>query len=285
MKLLVFGRTGQVAREFARHPSSNVLEMLGREQADLCQPDSLTRAIEQFDGDAVINLAAWTGVDSAEADEPQATAVNGFAPGVMARSCAVKGLPFIHVSTDYVFDGKSRAPLTVEHPTEPLGAYGRSKLTGEIAVRNSGVRHIILRTSWVFSSHGNNFVKTMLRLGQEREKVQVVSDQCGGPTPASAIAEALSVATRALVGGHKGGTFHFAGAPETSWANFARAIFRTARLRCEVDDISSSDWQAPAPRPLHSFLDCFTFEQTFGILRPDWRESLPHVLADLGVKP
>jgi dTDP-4-dehydrorhamnose reductase len=258
--------------------------MLGREQADLSQAESLRHAIEDFDGDAVINLAAWTGVDGAEADEPKATIVNGSAPGVMARSCAEKGLPFIHVSTDYVFDGGSPTPLTVEHPTAPLGAYGRSKLAGEIAVRNSGARHVILRTSWVFSSHGSNFVKTMLRLGQERKKVQVVSDQRGGPTPASALADALLVATETLIGGHKGGTFHFAGAPETSWADFARAIFRTARLQCEVEDISTAYWPSPTPRPLYSYLDCFTFEQAFGVQRPDWRESLPNVLADLGMK-
>ncbi|MGB4828374.1 MAG: dTDP-4-dehydrorhamnose reductase, partial [Paracoccaceae bacterium] len=217
----------------------------------------------------------------AETDEAAATVVNGAAPGAMAVACAALGVPFVHVSTDYVFDGAGDRPFRPEDPTGPLGAYGRSKLAGEQAVRASGARHLILRTSWVVSAHGANFVKTMLRLGAERAALTVVADQIGGPTPAAAIAEALITATRAMVGGATGGTHHFAGAPDTSWADFAREIMARAGLACAITDIPTSAYPTPARRPANSRLDCSGFEAAFGIPRPDWRAGLDDILQEL----
>lgn len=282
MKLLVFGKTGQVAQELARRcPVDVTATFLGRDEADLSDPDACARAITAADADAVINAAAWTAVDKAESEEAAAMIVNGAAPGAMARACAARGLPFLHVSTDYVFDGAGDQPFAPDHPTGPLGAYGRSKLAGEEAVRESGAVHLILRTSWVVSAHGANFVKTMRRLGNERDSLKVVVDQVGGPTPAAAIADALFAATRALVDGKTGGTYHFSGMPDTSWAVFARAIMEEADLACRIDEIATSDYPTPARRPLNSRLDCRTLADDFGIQRPDWQAGLTDILKDL----
>lgn len=282
MRILVFGQTGQVARELARRAPAGVsLTQLGRAAADLANPDACAAAIASADVDAVINAAAWTAVDKSEAEEAAATVVNGAAPAAMARAAAARGLPFLHISTDYVFDGAGDQPFAVDHPTAPLGAYGRSKLAGEEGVRAAGGNHLILRTSWVVSAHGSNFVKTMLRLGRERDSLNVVADQIGGPTPAAAIADALFTAAHALRGGAKGGTHHFSGAPDTSWAGFARAIMAGAALGCRINDIPSSAYPTPARRPLNSRMDCAAFLRDFGIARPDWRAGLKDILKDL----
>jgi len=280
MRLLVFGRTGQVATELARLlPAGVTARFLGREEADLMEPGACAARIG--DCDAVVNAAAWTAVDRAEAEEAAATVVNGDAPAAMARACAAQGLPFLHVSTDYVFDGAGDRPCRPDDPTGPLGAYGRSKLAGETGVRGSGARALILRTSWVVSAHGANFVKTMLRLGRERESLNVVADQIGGPTPAAAIADALIVAARAMAQGAPGGTYHFAGAPDTSWADFAREIMARAGLGCAIHDIPTSAYPTPARRPPNSRLDCSALERDFGIPRPDWRAGLDDILQEL----
>lgn len=280
MRALVFGQTGQVARELARSiPSGCDVRFLGRGQADLMQPDACAAAIANCD--IVINAAAWTAVDLAEAHEADATTVNAAAPAAMARACAALGLPFIHISTDYVFDGAGIAPFGVDDPTAPLGAYGRSKLGGEVGVQASGARAVILRTSWVFSAHGSNFVKTMLRLGAARPSLDVVADQIGGPTPASAIADAVWTVAAALHAGHAGGTYHFAGAPDVSWAQFARAIMQEANLACRVQDIASSHYPTPARRPDNSRLDCSATLRDFGLARPDWRAALSAIIKEL----
>jgi len=279
MRLLVFGQTGQVARELARRlPEAR---FLSRAEADLADPAACAAAVAASDADAVINAAAWTAVDKAELDEAAATAVNGEAPAAMARAAAQRGVPFLHISTDYVFDGAGDAPFAPDHSTAPLGAYGRSKLAGEVGVRAAGGRHLILRTSWIISAHGANFVKTMLRLGAEREVLRVVADQIGGPTPAAAIAEALIVAAQALRDGAPGGTHQFSGAPDVSWADFARTIMAQAGLACRIEDIPSTDYPTPARRPLNSRLDCSGFEAAFGITRPDWRQGLSDILREL----
>lgn len=279
MRALVFGQTGQVARELARRlPNAR---FLGRDQADLMNPATCAAAVLAGDADVVINAAAWTAVDKAEADEAAATVVNGAAPAAMARAAAAKGVPFLHLSTDYVFDGAGEMPFLPDHLTGPLGAYGRSKLTGEVGVRAAGGRHLILRTSWVVSAHGENFVKTMLRLGAEREVVRVVADQIGGPTPAAAIARALVVAAGGMCDGVCGGTQHFAGTPDVSWADLARAIMAGAGLACQIEDISTAEYPKPALRPLNSRLDCSGFAATFGITRPDWRRDLSDILREL----
>ncbi len=280
MKVLVFGQTGQVARELARHcPAGVSARFLGRDQADLMHPAACAAAIA--DCDVVINAAAWTAVDRAETEEAAATVVNGAAPTAMAQRCAALGLPFLHVSTDYVFDGSGNAPFRPDHPTAPLGAYGRSKLAGEQGVLAAGGRALALRTSWVVSAHGTNFVKTMLRLGRERDSLSVVADQIGGPTPAAAIADALFTAATAMTQGAPGGIHHFAGAPDTSWAGFARQIMARAGLACQITDIPSSAYPTPARRPLNSRLDCTGFTAAFGLPRPDWRAGLDDILQEL----
>jgi dTDP-4-dehydrorhamnose reductase len=282
MKVLVFGQTGQVATELAlRCPPDVKATFLGRDRADLSDPAACAAAVIAADADAVINAAAWTAVDRAETEEQAATVVNGGAPAAMARACAARGIPFLHLSTDYVFDGAGEAHFAPDHPTAPLGAYGRSKLAGEVGVRAAGGAHLNLRTSWVVSAHGSNFVRTMLRLGRERTSLNVVADQIGGPTPAAAIADALFVAARAMADGAPGGTHHFAGAPDVSWAGFARAIMQGAGLPCTIVDIPSSSYPTPARRPANSRLDCRSFESAFGPARPDWRRGLADILQRL----
>ena len=278
MRVLVFGQTGQVARELQRLlPDATYL---GRDRADLSDPAACAAAIAGGTWDAVINAAAWTAVDKAEAEEVAATVVNGAAPGAMARACAARDIPFLHVSTDYVFDGSGDRAFAVDGPTAPLGAYGRSKLAGEREVQAAGGRWLILRTSWVFSAHGSNFVKTMLRLGAERESLNVVADQIGGPTPAADIAAALVTMARAMAAGQAGGIQHFSGAPDVSWADFARAIMAGAGLSCRIEDIPSSAYPTPARRPLNSRLDCSAL-RAFGLSRPDWRVGLSDVLKEI----
>ena len=283
VRILVFGQTGQVARELARRmPLGVSAKFIGRGQADLADPAACAAAVMAYEGDVVINAAAWTAVDKAETEEAAALVVNGDAPGAMARACAARGLPFLHISTDYVFDGAGDQPFGVDHPVAPLGAYGRTKLAGEQAVQAAGGGHLILRTSWVVSAHGSNFVKTMLRLGAERDSLNVVADQIGGPTPAADIADALYEMAAGLLAGKPGGVQHFAGAPDCSWADFAREIMARAGLACVVHDIPSSAYPTPAKRPLNSRLDCSGLA-LFGIARPEWRVNLDKILQELAV--
>lgn len=278
--LLVFGRTGQVAQELARLAPGAIF--MGRDQADLTDPAACGRIIAQTDCRAVINAAAYTAVDKAETDADTARLVNAEAPAAMAQAAATKGVPFLHVSTDYVFDGSGDLPRDTDAPTAPLGVYGATKLAGEQGVEAAGGQWAIMRTSWVFSSHGANFVKTMLRLGAERDRLSIVADQIGGPTPARDIAAALLVmAGQMIADPAKGGLYHFAGAPDASWADFAREIFDQRGLNCEVVDIPSSDYPTPARRPLNSRLDCSRISKDFGIARPDWRAGLAQVLTNV----
>jgi dTDP-4-dehydrorhamnose reductase len=278
--ILVFGQTGQVARELARLDPGALC--LGRDRADLSDPAACAAAIRTHAPHGVINAAAWTAVDRAEAEEAAATVVNAEAPAAMARACAALGVPFVHISTDYVFDGAGDRPFAPDDPTGPLGAYGRSKLAGEVAVRAAGGVHGILRTSWVFSAHGSNFLTTMLRLGASRDTLNVVADQIGGPTPARAIAAAcLTLADRLRADPALSGTYHLSGAPDVSWADFARAIMDRAGLPCRIDDIPTSAWPTPARRPANSRLDCTTLA-ALGLSRPDWRAALNECLTEIG---
>jgi dTDP-4-dehydrorhamnose reductase len=281
VKALVFGSTGQVAQELrVRLPKA---VFLSRSDADLRAPDRCAEAIAACDAELVINAAAYTAVDQAETDQDLAMLVNGLAPAAMARAAAARGLPFLHISTDYVFDGSGTRPWQPDADTGPLGSYGRTKLAGEHGIHAAGGRFAILRTSWVFSAHGTNFVKTMLRLGKTRDTLSVVADQIGGPTAAGDIAAALIEMGRLLsLGLGAPGTYHFAGTPDVSWAAFAREIFRQAGLKTQVTDIPSQAYPTPARRPQNSRLDCSTTETVFGIVRPDWHKSLNKVLKDLG---
>ena len=284
MPLLIFGATGQVATELrARCPQARVLS---RSEADLADPEACAARVADLAPEAVINAAAYTAVDRAEEEESLATIINADAPAAMARACAAQAIPFVHISTDYVFDGAGEAPFAPDAPVAPLGAYGRSKLAGERGVTEAGGVYAVLRTSWVFSAHGTNFLKTMLRLGAERDELRIIADQIGGPTPAGAIAEAcLAITAQLAKDPAKRGVYHFAGAPEVSWAGFARAIFEAAKLDCAVTDIPSSDYPTPARRPLNSRLDTSTTEARFGIARPDWRAAMHEIIAKLERDP
>lgn len=286
MSVLVFGYSGQVAQELARLVDELKLTFvfLGREDADLSYPDKCEELILAREPAAVINAAAWTAVDAAETAEAEASVVNGEAPGAMARACAKLSIPFLHISSDYVFDGSGHYPWRPHDSVGPLGAYGRSKLLGEKLVQESGARAIILRTSWVFSVHGSNFVKSMLRLGGERRQLNVVGDQVGGPTSASSIARSVATLIEALLKGGPGGTFHFSGAPDVSWAEFAETIMDLAGLSCEIVPILSADYPMASPRPLNSRLDGSTLLDAYGIPRGIWTNDLKHVLTELAEK-
>lgn len=279
MSILVFGKTGQVATELQ---AAAPVTALGRAEADLSDPAACAAAIHAHAPAMVINAAAYTAVDKAETEEALATTVNADAPEAMAQACADLGIPFVHISTDYVFAGGGTAPWSPDAPTAPVGAYGRSKLAGEERVRAAGGAHVILRTSWVVSAHGGNFVKTMLRLGAERDSLRVVDDQIGGPTAARAIAAAcLSIAGQLRDDPSKSGTYHFSGAPDVSWADFAKAIFAQSGLACRVEPIPTTEYPTPAARPLNSRMECSTTQAVFGIARPDWHADLADILADL----
>ena len=280
MRLLVFGKTGQVARELARLPGGE-MTFLGRAEAELTDPDACIDAIAAARPQAVINAAAFTDVDAAEDRRDTAFAVNATAPGAMARACAGRDIPFLQISTDYVFDGAGSLPFAPDAAAAPLNAYGASKLAGERLVREAGGRHLILRTSWVFSAHGRNFVTAMLALGRTRARLQVVADQIGGPTAAADIAGTLVRLSRAMLDGARGGTYHYAGRPATSWAGFARAIFAASGQPVQVCDIAASDWPARAPRPLNSRLDCATLTADFAITPPRWEPALKQVVAEV----
>ena len=278
--ILIFGRTGQVAKELARRAPE--ARFVGRDEADLTDPAGCAALIAAARPAVVINAAAYTAVDTAESDAETARLVNAAAPGAMAGACAALGVPFLHVSTDYVFDGSGTHARAEDAPVGPLGVYGGTKLDGERAVAEAGGQWAVMRTSWVFSAHGANFVKTMLRLGAERERLTIVADQIGGPTPAGDIAAALlSMAEQMRADPAKGGVYHFAGAPDVSWADFAREIFAQAGLSVAVEDIPSSAYPTPARRPGNSRLDCGAIARDFALSRPDWRIGLAAVLKEL----
>jgi dTDP-4-dehydrorhamnose reductase len=286
--ILVFGKTGQVATELQRQGN---VTALGRDEADLSDPQGCAAVIADLKPSVVINAAAYTAVDRAEEEDALAQMVNAASPGAMAGACAHLDIPFLHVSTDYVFDGSGKRSWQETDPVSPQNAYGRTKLAGEQAIRASGARHIILRTAWVFSAHGANFVKTMLRLSETRDALNVVEDQIGGPTPAADIAATLLILADhmrdgGMLGGAPsgatGGTYHYAGEPHTSWAGFARAIFAEADRDVTVTGIPSADYPTPAKRPLNSRLDCAKLAADFGITPADWKAGLAAVLKDLG---
>ena len=277
--ILVFGKTGQVARELQELGA--VME-LGREEANLSDPQACAEAIRHHLPDAVINAAAYTAVDQAEDEEVIATVINGDAPTAMAKACAELGIPFVHISTDYVFEGTGQAPWQPQDQTAPQNAYGRSKLAGETGIADSGGTYAILRTSWVVSAHGTNFIKTMLRLSETHDVLNIVGDQIGGPTPARDIAVAcLQIAEQLVQEPSKSGIYHFSGTPDVSWADFAREIFEQAGKSVTVTPIPTTDYPTPAQRPLNSRMGCSATKRVFGIGRPDWIIGLKTILDDL----
>ncbi len=285
MKVLISGHTGQVARALQQALSEHQLISLGRDHFDLSQPQSLREQIRQQHPDLLINAAAYTAVDQAEQESELAFAINAAAPGVMAEECAELGIPLIHYSTDYVFDGRKSSPYVEIDSTNPLGVYGHSKLAGEQAISAVAGQHLILRTSWVYSQFGKNFLLTMQRLLQERSELRVVADQIGAPTSATGIAEA----TRQLLqrwqnGTQRWGTYHFSCTGETSWFGFAQAIAKHLQSQgkacAALTAIPSSDYPTPAQRPLNSRLNCQQLERDWAVQLPEWRQALARCLAE-----
>jgi dTDP-4-dehydrorhamnose reductase len=285
MRVLITGRHGQVSRELQLTLSKHDLFVLGHEQLDLADVAAIRRQVRELRPDLIINAAAHTAVDQAENERDLAFAINAKAPGVLAEEAAALGVPLIHYSTDYVFAGSKDGAYGEDDATGPLGVYGRSKLAGEEAIRQVGGQHLILRTSWVYSLHGKNFLLTMQRLLQEREELRVVSDQIGAPTWAGSIARATTELIEHWQNGQAGpwGTYHLSGLGETSWFGFASAIAEQLRLQgkpcARLQPIPSSAYPTPAQRPLNSRLDCSRLQHAWNIRLPDWHDALLECLA------
>ena len=289
MTLFVTGADGQVGRELLALARAAGVAAVGTDVATLDVTDAVAvrQAVEASGADAVVNAAAFTAVDRAEAEPGLAAAVNADGARHVAAACAAAGLPLVHVSTDYVFDGTKGAPYVPGDAVSPLSVYGQTKAAGEAAVREALREHVVVRTAWVFSSHGHNFVRTMLRLARERESFGVVADQVGGPTAAAAVARAcLAAARQAAAGRGVWGTFHHAGAPAASWFDLATEAVRLARAidpayRGGVRPIATSEYPTPAARPGRVELDTSAFEAAYGLAAPDWTADLVPVVRAL----
>ena len=284
-RILVIGRSGQLAGALAEAPWPDgiALACRGRDQIDLGAPDAAREAVARERPDLVINAAAYTAVDKAESEPALAYAVNRDGPAALAEACGAITSPLIHVSTDYVFDGSKAGAYVEEDPVHPVSVYGASKEAGESAIRAHLPAHVILRTAWVYAPLGQNFVRTMLRLGRERPELRVVDDQTGCPTAAAELALAVrAAATRLLDGGRDHGTFHFCGAGQTSWFGFAQAIFELAgEPRPRVIPIATREYPTPARRPANSVLDSAKFARLYGVIARPWRDSLARCLKDI----
>jgi dTDP-4-dehydrorhamnose reductase len=283
VRLLILGAGGQVGQALGARAGAAALT-LARAACDITDRAAVAQALAAPGLSAVVNCAAYTAVDRAESERELAFAVNAEGAGIVGRAAAERGLPLVHLSTDYVYAGTGTAAYREDQPVAPVNVYGASKAAGDAAVAAGDPAHLILRVSWVFGVHGANFVKTMLRLGRDRRELRVVDDQKGGPTAAGDIAEAImAMAGRCLQPGFAAwGIYHFAGRPSTSWYGFARAIFaRAAGPAPRLVPIKSRDYPTPATRPLNSMLECGRIRCVFGIDRPDWRRSLSRVIADL----
>lgn len=286
-EVLVTGGNGQLGHALARHawPAGWEPVALDRVALDIADPDQVARAVAERRWSAVINAAAYTAVDRAESDAVAAWRVNALGPAALAAACEAAGIPLVHVSTDYVFDGSNDRPWQVDDPVAPLGVYGASKLGGEQAVRTACRRHAIVRTSWVVSATASNFVRTMLRLAAERDTVRVVADQHGAPTAAADLAAALATVAVRLAENAPAGTFHFSNADATTWAAFARAIFAGSTARggpsARVEPIATADYPTPARRPLNSRLDTSAITRAYGIAPRPWQDALDDILDDL----
>jgi len=287
MRIFVSGSNGQVGTELTRQANERGWELraVDRDSLDITDKGAVKEALSSFAPDVVINAAAYTAVDKAESDVKAAFSVNRDGPANLAETCEYLEIPLVHYSTDYVFDGSKQGAYNEDDPVSPLGVYGESKLAGEQAVQERCSRYLILRTSWVFSSHGNNFVKTMLRLGAEREELGVVADQFGKPTSAAEIARL----TLEMLSGNscRWGVYHIAQPEVTSWHGFAESIFAEARRQGmilkvnQVKPIATTDYPTPASRPANSELNCSRLQSVFDIRIRPWCESLREVIREL----
>lgn len=287
-RILLLGASGQLGIEISRAqiPARWTLSALGRDMLDLSEPAAVAAAIEAAKPDAIINASAYTAVDKAEAEPELAFALNRDAPAAMAQAAARLGVPLIHVSTDYVFSGDKPTPYVEDDPRQPANVYGRSKAEGEVAVLEAWDRAAVVRTSWVFSAHRANFLKTMLRLGETRDDVGVVSDQYGRPTHAGDLARGCIALAERLLDGDAGaaGVFHFAGKGDATWADFADVIFTETqsygRGRVRVRRILTAEYPTPAARPTNSRLDTAKIE-ALGIVPADWRDGVRDSVREL----
>jgi dTDP-4-dehydrorhamnose reductase len=285
LKILLFGGSGQVGKELQRVFSGLELVAVPREECDLREASAIDRIVQRETPHLILNAAAYTAVDAAESDQENCFAINARAPRVMAAAAARIGATLVHYSTDYVFDGSKNSPYSEDDEINPLNQYGRSKADGEVGILGTGARAFILRTSWVYSPHGKNFLKTMLRMAQESERLRIVSDQIGAPTSAYALANATF---RMFEGSAQntsspGGVYHLTAEGYASWAQFAREIFRLAKLHRSpsIEEISSEEFLTPARRPKNSRLATDKFAASFGFRLPTWQEQLRETLAAL----
>lgn len=286
LRILISGQHGQVSQAL-QHSLNGMGELivLGRDEFDLSQPQSLRAKVREIKPDLIINPAAHTAVDQAESEPELALAINGIAPGVLAEEAAALGIALIHYSTDYVFDGSKNGPWIESDAPNPLGVYGSSKLAGEQAIAAVGGQHLILRTSWVYSLVGRNFLLTMQRLLQEREKLTIVADQIGAPTWAGTIAQSTRQLIERWQTGDAGawGVYHLTASAETSWFGFAQAIghqlIEQGKPCATLEPIPSSAFPTPAARPLNSRLDCSLLQREWGVSQPDWHDALLECLA------
>ena len=288
MKLLVLGSGGQVGNELCRYPWPEDYRVTALDQPglDITERDAVFGGLARLRPDVVLNAAAYTAVDRAESESAAAWAGNCDGPAFLAAACREAGIPLIHISTDYVFDGEQAAPYREDAPVNPLGVYGRSKAAGEAAVRDALVEHVIVRTAWLYSAFGGNFVKTMLRLGDEGRPLRVVADQRGAPTGAAEIAAAMAaIVARIAAGNARWGTYHLTGGGATTWHGFAEAIFEAAApwrgKPPRVAPIATADYRTPARRPANSLLDCTRIADAYRIAPRPWRVALADVIAEL----
>jgi dTDP-4-dehydrorhamnose reductase len=286
-RIVVLGGAGQLGRAIARCGGPGILA-LDRAAADVTDPRALADVLVRTRPDAVVNAAAFTAVDRAETEPQACFAVNRDGAGHAAAACAALGVPLVHVSTDYVFNGRKRAPYVESDPIDPVNAYGASKAAGEILVASRHERHVILRTAWVFGTDRPNFVRSILRRALAGAPLRVVDDQRGSPTPAPALARiVLAVARRLVDGERRSGVLHAAGSPDATWHALAEAVVAVAfprGCRPQVYPIPTAAFPTPARRPPDSRLDCTALAAAYGVARPDWRVALPRIVAALGVQ-
>jgi len=287
-RILVTGADGQLGRSLRaladQRPGEARHTFLNRAQLDITRARDVAAWLDAHPVDSLINAAAYTAVDRAAAEPDLSRAINADAPGLLAHACAARGIRLLHVSTDYVFDGRLDRPYRESDPTAPLNTYGRGKLEGERAVLDADARAVVVRTGWVFSAWGGNFVRTMVRLGAQRDTLRVIDDQIGGPTWAGHLARVLHALAQRPAGDAPGGLYHFGGQPWISWHGFALEILGRAHARGliahlpRVEAIASADWPSPEPRPANGRLDCARLEALLGPLERDWRIGLDQVL-------
>jgi dTDP-4-dehydrorhamnose reductase len=289
LRILVIGNAGQVARALKRagEAADVTIHSQGRPDLDLAKPETVRSAIAEFKPDVVVNAAAYTAVDAAEDHADEAFAINAKGPGDAAEIAAASRLPFIHISTDYVFDGTKSSPYREDDPTNPLGIYGKSKLAGEKSVAAANPHHVILRTSWVYDATGANFLRTMLRVAGKQPTLRVVDDQRGSPIfAADAASTILSIAERLPEETQRNwGVFHMAPAGETTWCGFAREIFTQSRQlggpSADVTAITTAEYPTKAKRPANSRFDCSKLADVYAIRLPDWRDGLERCMKEL----